>query len=342
MTTMLYVATNQGVVSLQEESAGSWAIRGHALQSWDTNDVAVSPTAPERAYVATRGDGVWRSDDYGDSWRKPSRGRPAPGKVKCVTIDPHDANKLWAGTEPIGIWVSGDGGANWEELTSVRDVPGLDAVTYPGPTVEPHIRDIVIDARDPGTVYATVQVGFMIKSTDGGETWSRLENGLDADAHTLVQHPEDMDRLFLATGGGGSDIAALFRSEDAGASWKPMATNFKWTYSIPLVMRPDNPDVLYSALANNAPNNWRRRDEGAQTIVVRSKDGGDSWDRIDPGFPEIEKHYAEAIAIHPSEPDRMFLATRSGALYSSPDAGETWADLKVRVPEVADMKAVEA
>ena len=87
---------------------------------------------------------------------------------------------------------------------------------------------------------------------------------------------------------------------------------------------------------------WRGREEGAQTIVVRSDDGGDSWDRIDPGFPEIEKHYAEAIAIHPSEPDRMFLATRSGALYHSPDAGETWADLKVRVPEVADMKAVEA
>ena len=141
MTTMLYVATNQGVVSLQEESAASWAIRSHALESWDTNEVAVNPAAPERVYVGTRGDGVWRSDDYGDSWRKPSRGRLAPGKVKCVAIDPHDANKVWAGTEPIGIWVSGDAGASWEEVASVRDVPGLDAVTYPGPTVEPHIRD---------------------------------------------------------------------------------------------------------------------------------------------------------------------------------------------------------
>ena len=95
----------------------------------------------------------------------------------------------------------------------------------------------------------------------------------------------------------------------------------------------------YSSLAAGSPGSWRKHEDGAQTILVRSRNGGASWQVLE-ADREITRNYAEAIAIDPQEPDNVFVLTRKGQLFGSTDAGDTWKSLGVKVPEVSNMQAV--
>jgi photosystem II stability/assembly factor-like uncharacterized protein len=347
MASFLYVGTDEGVVALKAQNDGSWQIENRGLDDWNVSEVAVAPGSPNRLFAGTRGDGVWLSEDSGKSWKKPCYGKPGPGKVRCVTIDPNDPNTIYAGTEPIDIFVSRDAAKSWTRLDSVRKVPSVESVDYPVATVEPHVRDIAIDPRNPQTIYAALQVGYMLKSTDGGGSWKLLDRDLDADVHTIVIHPQDTQKIFIATGGhdcrkGNVKGRALYMSSDGGENWSPIAMDFTQEYSVPLTMHPKNPDVLYSALANGQPGQWRKRTTGAESFIIRSNDGGKRWERLDGELKEISKNYAEAIVFDESNPDRIYAALRSGELYGSRDGGGSWRKLGVTVPEVSDMKVVAA
>ena len=343
MGTLLYLSTDQGVVTVKSSDA-AWAIDKQSLRNWNVIEVAVQPSAPRRAYAATRGDGVWRSDDYGESWTKPNRGRLGPGKVRCITIDPHDPNTVYAGGEPIELWVSHDAAETWSTVDSVRAFPGIDSIDYPVAAVEPHIRDIVIDGNDRNTMYLNLQVGHLLKTTDGGATWKLLNKDVDADAHTLVSRKDDPKRLYLATGGhdyrlGTTPGRSLYRSQDGGESWLPMAMEFEQEYSVPMVANPKNEDIVYSAVADGNPSTWSAQPDGARASLIRSTDAGATWHELDAAV-EIRRNFPEAISIDPDEPDNVFVATRKGELFGSTDGGDTWESLGVQVSAVADMKAV--
>ena len=226
MASILYLGTDEGVITLKSGDGRSWKVEHHALKDWQVPKVAVSPSEPNRVFAGTRGDGVWLSEDFGATWKKPCYGKRGPGKVRCLTIDPYDSNTLYAGTEPIDVFISRDRAENWERLDSVWNIPWVATVTYPVATVEPHVRDIVIDPTDPKTMYVALQVGYMIKTTDGGKSWELLNNNLDCDVHTIVMHPEDHNKLYIATGGhdcraGKAPGRALYFSHDGGAGITP-------------------------------------------------------------------------------------------------------------------------
>jgi photosystem II stability/assembly factor-like uncharacterized protein len=343
MSTVLYIATAEGVVTVKNSGA-EWAIGAHGHKNWDVNEIAVQADSPNRVYAATRGDGVVRSENYGETWSKPNRGKPGPGKVKCVTIDPHDSNTMYAGGEPIALWVTHDRGESWGTIDTVWDVPGIGEIDYPVAAVEPHIRDIVVDPTDQDTIYLTLQVGFMLKTSDRGKTWKLLDKAVDADAHQLVSRKDKPKQLYLSTGGhshrlGEAPGRALYRSSDGGESWTPMGLEFEQEYSIPMVTDPRNEDIVYSALAYGNPGQWRSRESGAETALVRPTDGGETWQALD-ATSEISRYYAESIALDPSDPDNVYVATRKGQIFSSPDQGATWTNLGVEVPDVSDMKVV--
>lgn len=342
MESVLYVGTNDGVVTLRSPEGRVWHEEGRALQGWAIPRIAVSPSAPNHVFAATRGDGVWFSEDCGKSWRKPCYGKPGPGKVRSVTLDRHDPSKLYAGCEPIDVFVSEDRGASWVRLDSVWDVPFVATVTYPVPTVEPHVRDVVVDPKDSDTIYAALQVGFMLRSRDGGETWQLIDGDFDCDVHAIVIDPSDPDHIILATGGhdarqGRTRGRALYMSADGGASWAPIAMNFVQEYSVPLVMHPRNPSVLYSAMANGQPTLWRRP-SGADSVIIRSTDGGRQWERLEAGLEDTTMDFPEVLIIDKEKPDRLYAAFRQGQIYASEDGGDAWAPLDVRVPGISEAK----
>jgi photosystem II stability/assembly factor-like uncharacterized protein len=346
MISKLLIGTWKGVASFVP-TGGKWASEKESLTNWGVFDLAVAPQVPKRVFAGTRGDGVWMSEDLGESWRLPHRGRPAPKKVRCLAIDPRNPDKIYAGTEPIAIWVSEDAGTTWRELLSVWDVPGIGDIRYPGQVIEPHVRDIVIHPDDSNTIYASLQVGYMIKSTDGGATWRKMTKGVDADIHSIVLRKGDPDHIYVTTGGGDGRRGtapgrALYESLDGGESWRPTAMEFDLDYSVPLAAHPTDPDILYASLASSTPRKWKNREGGARATLIRSLNGGANWETVETGFDEMHEDFPMAIAFDESAPDNVFVATRYGRVFSSTDGGSTWSDLGIHVAEVTEMLAVRA
>ena len=348
--TALYVGTEEGLTVLTSADGRTWEVESNALEDWAVTKVALDPSHANRAFAGTRGDGVWMREDFGQEWEKLGYGKLGPGKVRCITVDPHDPDTLYVGTEPVDVWVSHDRGENWTRLESVGGMPWAAAVRYPGPGTEPHVRDIAIDATRPGTLYAAIQVGSIIKSVDYGASWKRLESGLDDDVHRIVINPDNPDELFIATGGHITDARieneGLFKSSDAGESWvslKPeFSRGFIRKYSIAFLMHPTKPNVFYTAVANGSPRMWRARPSGAESAVLMTKDGGESWEKLGKGLEETERTFAEALVFDPADPDRLYAGLQNGHLYTSADGGDSWAKLDVEVSSVLDIKCTHA
>ena len=346
MASILYLGTDEGVVTLKSDDGHSWNIENHALKDWAVPEVAVSPSAPNKVFAGTRGDGVWLSEDFGATWKKPCYGKPGPGKVRCLTIDPHDSKTLYAGTEPIDVFISRDEGKSWKRLDSIWNIPWVETVTYPVAAVEPHARDITIDPKDPKTMYVALQVGYMLKTTNAGATWELLNKDLDADVHTIVLHPEETQKIYIATGGhearkGVVKGRALYSSPDGGKHWEPMAAEFREEYSVPLAIHPKNPNIIYSVVANGQPGSWKRP-SGAEAALIQSTDGGRNWQRLDNELAQANRSFVQAFAFDPNNTDRMYAAQRSGDLFASEDSGATWSKVPLKLSPLSDMKAATA
>jgi photosystem II stability/assembly factor-like uncharacterized protein len=347
MESVLYIGTDKGVITARSRDGGSWQITDRGLKNWDIPEVAVAPGAPNKVFAGTRGDGVFVSEDFGKTWKKPCYGKRGPGKVRSVTIDPHDPRRIYAGCEPIDVFVSEDEGKNWTRLDSVWGIPFVATVPYPVASVEPHVRDVVVDPKDPKTIYAALQVGYILKSTNGGKSWTLLDKNVDCDVHTIVIDPVDTKRIVIATGGHDARLKrapgrALYLSEDGGQSWTPTAMNFTHEYSVPLTPDPRDPKRLFTALGNGQPGQWRRRDSGAESTMIQSIDGGKSWTQLGQG---IDSHnYPEAITVDDAFPGRIYAACRNGEFFASDDGGESWRamDLGLGVSDLSSVTIAHA
>jgi photosystem II stability/assembly factor-like uncharacterized protein len=187
----------------------------------------------------------------------------------------------------------------------------------------------------------------MLKTTNGGASWELLNRGLDADVHTIVLHPDNPRQIFIATGGhdarkGVAQGRALYSSADGGQNWQPMAAEFREEYSIPLAIHPKKPNVLYSAVANGQPGQWRGRPSGAEAFVIQSTDGGKTWKKLEGEVSRANQSFVEAIAFDPANPDNMYAAQQNGDIFGSEDSGNSWFKLDVKAPHVSDMKAAHA
>jgi photosystem II stability/assembly factor-like uncharacterized protein len=150
--------------------------------------------------------------------------------------------------------------------------------------------------------------------------------------------PADPRRLIVATGGHDSRLGrapgrALYRSEDGGAAWTPVAMNFTQDYSVPLVRDPHQAGPVYCALAHGTQGRWRRRPSGAESAVIRSNDGGRTWDCLGGGIPSTD--FPEALAVDVR--GRLYAGCRSGELYASPDVGQSWQRIDLDLPEITSI-----
>jgi photosystem II stability/assembly factor-like uncharacterized protein len=342
MESILYIGTDEGVVVARSKDNVSWQIAERGLRQWEVTELAVSEPSPNKVFAGTRGDGVWASADFGKNWVKPSYGRRGPGKVRSVTIDPHEPKRIYAGCEPIDIFVSEDGGKHWQRLDSVRALPFIDGLTFPLSTTEPHVRDVTVDPKNPDILYVALQLGSIIKSTDRGGSWTLLDKNIDCDVHVILIDPSSPQRLTVATGGhdsrlGNSAGRALYVSGDAGATWTPTAMNFTQNYAVPLIRDPHDANRLYSALANGTAGRWRKRESGAEAVMIRSRNGGESWEAIGRGIDGRE--FPEAIAADVVSPGRVHAACRNGDFYTSDDAGDSWRALNLGL-KVEDLSSL--
>lgn len=225
-----------------------------------------------------------------------------------------------------GVWKTMDGGSNWQPVSDKDFKTGS-------------VGGIGIAESDPNVIYVgmgeapirgNVSHGDGVyKSTDGGKSWKNVGLKNTRQIARVRVHPGNPDLVFVAALGhvwGPNPERGIFRSKDGGKSWEKVLFVSDKTGASDLVMDPSNPRILYAGLWQVHRKPWALNSGGPEGGVYRSTDGGDTWKKLEGGFPDgvVGKI---GVAISYARPERVWAIVESkekGGVYRSDDGGEKW------------------
>ena len=282
----------------------------------------VHPALPWIVYAGTQR-GVYRSEDRGGRWAP--LGAP-PGDVWSLAFHPHDPDVIYAGYDRCTIVRTEDGGVSWRKMdTSNVAFPHI--TMHPTPIVK-RVIGIAADPSEPMDVYGAIEVGGLVASRDGGETWESITDG-----HYTRMGPVDLHGVQVSAAAPGLVYIitqlAMFRSRERGCRWEfvPIEEMFPGgSYCRGLAVAPDDPRTMYLAAGAGGGSSPPGTVEAG--ALLRSRDAGDTWQRVDLGDTPPSRMFQ--IAIDPAAPSHVYCCTYHGQVYSSGDNGETWS--KSRLP----------
>ena len=179
-----------------EDGGESWNQDNSGLPGADIHGLGMDPNNPDTLYAYIVGNGIYRSPDAGESWEPVNTEMGAMGPI---LVDPRDSDTLYVALEDAFVQ-STDGGKSWEQ---VGNIPGGGLWASQ-------------DRQAPDTFYAAG--GGVSKSTDGGENWRPVGDGLPQNVSVVAVAQSDPNVVYA--GALSQDGVLLFRSDDAGESWK--------------------------------------------------------------------------------------------------------------------------
>ena len=321
-----YVAVGSGGVWKTENAGTTWTPLFDQQSSYSTGCITLDPQNPATVWVGTGenvggrhvayGDGIYRSTDAGKSWK--NLGLKKTEHISKIIVHPDNSNVVWVAAQgPLwnkggerGVYKTTDGGKNWKQVLGNDQWTGA--------------TDLLIDPRNPMVLYAATwdrhrTVAALMsggpgsgihKSTDGGESWTKLTNGLpqsNMGKIGLAISPQQPDVVYAAieldrtTGG-------VFRSADQGASWRKMSDAVSGAtgphYYQELYASPHKFDRLY--LMN--------------VRVLTSEDGGKTFVQLKEEKKHSDNH---AIVFKKNDPNYLMLGTDAG-IYESYDLAKNW------------------
>ncbi len=331
--------------------------------------VAGITNVPGTFFMGATGGGVWKTTDYGQSWRNVSDGYFASSSVGAIRVAPSDNKIVYAGTgsdglrsnviagkgvyrsadqgktwsfiglektghigavevhpdnpdvvfvaaigqafeanPERGLYRTKDGGESWEKVLHISDTTGVTDVEF-----HPTNPDVLYATgwrgeRKPWTIISGGKEGGVYKSTDGGETWNKLSQGLPQGIigkADLAVSPADPDRVYALieapVGEGG-----LYRSDDRGESWSLVSTKKELLdrpfYYCNVDVNPQNADAVYVSA----------------TQFWRSYNGGKDWTRL--RTPHGDNH---EVWINPQDTS-IWVQCNDGGANVTRDNGKTW------------------
>jgi photosystem II stability/assembly factor-like uncharacterized protein len=305
-----YIGTTTGVYRLGDggvESLGLASERIWAIHAWQD-------TGSRTILAGSYGNGMYRSEDGGASWSPANTGLTADA-FRCIGPDPLDSGAILAGTEPGRLFRSTDGGRSWRELAGITQIAGYGEWFLPYSPRAGAIRNVYAPPGSDGRLFASVEVGGLLRSDDGGETWACGPVIEDDDIHYITGHPDNPDLLYAALGyaalpehrrdDGMRRFGGLARSRDGGETWQKLETDYTRAALIP----PTRPGLLLAAPAPQVGRGGR---------IVVSSDGGDTWE---PAGAGIETPMADMVELFVAAPDGTVWAVCSGGrlLTAKPD-----------------------
>jgi len=335
---IIFVGCSRGGVFRSTDKANSWkpvfddqpflAIGDIVFDPNNSNTIWVGTGDPNISGYTYIGDGIYKSDDGGDTWT--NMGLTNQRIISKIEINPLNSNTIYVGTMGLpfeknndrGLYKSMDGGVTWNQVLFVNDSTG--------------IIDLIVDPVDTNVVYTAAwnrirnNKQSMIagpdarvhKSTDGGATWTILTGGLptfDASRITLQMHPTDHDTIFASYVDTTLEIGAIYYSFDAGANWDTLEVTdlkangalggFGW-YFDHLRINPYNPNEMFVL--------------GVQ--LWSTTNGGVSWNMVDPPWQSYSVHADKHDLVYYA-PGSFYLAT-DGGLYRSTNNGFSFDDVE--------------
>lgn len=321
-----YVGVGSGGVWKTDNAGTTWTSLFDGQGAYSIGAIGLDPSDPARVWVGTGennggrhigyGDGVYKSNDGGQTWE--NMGLGASEHIAKIIVHPEDPETVWVASQgPLwspggerGVFKTTDGGKTW--------VNTLSSGEYTGAT------DMMIDPSNPDRLYVAMwqhhrtvaaYVGGgpesgIWASEDGGETWSELKTGLpkgNMGKIGLAISPMQPDIVYAAieedrrTGG-------VWRSANRGASWEKMSDTVGGGtgphYYQELYASPHQFDLIYMV---------------SNTSQI-SKDGGKTFEPLNNEYKHVDDH---AIAFRPDDPDYIMFGS-DGGLYESYDGTKAW------------------
>jgi photosystem II stability/assembly factor-like uncharacterized protein len=311
------VGTKEGVAIIAREGSG-WKLAHRALTDKHISAIIIEPESGLTFAGAFHGS-IHASADGGRTWEPRANGLSQANVYSLASARINGHTRLFAGTEPAHLFISDDLGRHWSEVPSLRSVPSVPKWSFPAPPHIGHVKHINFEPQNPTTMYASVEVGGLLKSTDAGEHWQEFPS-LYEDVHRTMIHPNNPKFLYAVTGRG------LYVSPEGGATWD------QWTrredeiggYPDGFVFRPSDPKTIFMTAAHDAPGTWRTT-HFAGARISRSRDGGRSWEILRNGLPDRLQASIEAFCLEEAgKSSAIFAATTAGEVLSSEDDGESW------------------
>lgn len=332
---LLLVGTADGVVTLERPSQGGpWRVADKALTGKHVSALVCSSSG--RVFAGTHYDGVFRSRGDGRTWERVANGLLS-AKIYTLALAKEAAGDvLYAGTEPVSLFKSMDEGEHWHELPEIGRVPGAEKWTFPKPPHTPHTKMLFIDSRQPSTIYAAIEQGALLKSVDGGVSWTEIDgyqredDAVYRDVHRILHAPWNPALLFLATGDGFS------RSTDGGRTWE-QSVSLKQHIGYPDIMTTSSRGdrSLFVGGARGNPLTWFSSGSAAGTLY-RSRDDGQTWQPANAGLPQGSRCNLEAmtLAAHPGGVS-LFVGSTDGEYFTSDDLGDSWSRIATGIAPVS-------
>ncbi|MEX2599913.1 MAG: glycosyl hydrolase, partial [Dehalococcoidia bacterium] len=170
----LLVGTLNGIVFLERSTEGDWRESGKALEGRHIHALVYEPKSG-LWFAGLYNDGVFVSADQGKTWEQRNNGLTETSvfSLGCVELPGGNA-RLYAGTEPAHLFFSDDLGQTWTELPALRDAESLPKWRFAAKPFQAHAKHLAFAPGDPVTIYVSVEVGGLHKSTDGGQTFTEI------------------------------------------------------------------------------------------------------------------------------------------------------------------------
>jgi photosystem II stability/assembly factor-like uncharacterized protein len=269
--------------------------------------------AGDRVIVGTRGAGVLVSGDGGQQWERMELPEQDVFSVAIGAVD----GTLYAGTEPSRLFVLRDG-ADWTELEALQGIPSRERWSFPPRPWTHHVRWIAPDPHRRERLLVAIELGGVMLSEDGGESFSDHRQGAKRDAHAIVWHPLAEERAYQAAGDGAA------WSADGGRSWSALDAGRELGYCWALAADPADPDRWYVSAATGP----REAHSAERSHGRLYRWDGDAWRELP--VPGESMPYALAALA-----DELVCGMADGQLLHSPDRGASWRELAATAPIIA-------
>ncbi len=368
---VVLVATRKGAWLLQGDAARrEWRVGGPHFLGHIVHHLVLDPRDGRTLLAAAKtghlGPTVFRSTDLGRTWqeaaRPPAFAKAADGNGRVVDhtfwLTPGHASEpgVWyAGTSPQGLFRSDDDGDTWHSASPINDDPQY--IEWMGSAQDgtpdgPKMHSIIVDPRDPAHLYFAMSSGGVHESTDGGQTFRTLIDGLEVvagfptddpsfhDPHCIRLCPSNPDRLYQ------QNHCGIYRLDRPGTRWERIGRGMPAAVGdvgFNMVVHPRD-DATCWVLPMNGTDVWPRTSPDGKPAVYVTRDAGAHWQRQDAGFPAAQAWWTvkrQAMCGDARDPVGLYVGTSNGELWRSRDNGAHWHCIARHLPEIYAVEVAE-